>query len=83
MSGILLLQGVLSSGAFKQEHPEKAKDMVAVWGAGVDGAVNAYVSALEKDPSCRDPFYDHLVEMQSKGTLSEYVLSHAKKCLSS
>lgn len=76
----ILLQGLFSAGAFVIERPDKAADRRAVTVAGVDGALRAYRSILEKEPERRSPFLDDLLKRDEAGTLGEYVDSKLPSC---
>jgi carboxypeptidase Q len=79
----LLGQVVISSAAFIIANPDKAKDDLAVYTAGVEGALRAYESILKVKPKARWPFLDGLLEKRGKGELVDYVRQAAAKCKSS
>lgn len=81
ISSLLLVQGVLSGGAFKEEHPECYKDKLAIWKAGVEGAIRAYLNIIAIDPKLENAYYNKLVEMQRNSTLAGYIEQYAKACL--
>jgi hypothetical protein len=77
----LFFQMTFSSAAFIIEHPDQAKDAVAVNQAGIEGTLRAYEAILKSKPKARWPFLDELIERRSKGTLGEYVREiNATKC---
>jgi hypothetical protein len=69
----LTLQMTLSSAAFIIEHPDQAKDDVAVNKAGLEGTLRAYEAILKTKPKATWPFLDQLIERRNKGTLEDYV----------
>jgi len=69
----LTLQMTLSSAAFIIEHPDQAKDDVAVNKAGLEGTLKAYEAILKTKPKATWPFLDQLIERRNKGTLEDYV----------
>lgn len=66
-------QMMFSSAAFIIEHPEQAKDDIAVNKAGLEGSLKAYEAIVKAKPSVKWPFLDELIERREKGTLEEYV----------
>jgi hypothetical protein len=72
-SSEIFFQMPLSSAAFIIEHPDQAKDDVAVNKAGLEGALRAYEAILKAKPKAKWPFLDELIERREKGTLEEYV----------
>jgi hypothetical protein len=78
--GAVIATMLASEAAFVIEHPEKAKDIEAVYVAGVDGALHGYESIHKKDVSYRLPHLDDLIQKRDQGKLTDYVHSTAKKC---
>lgn len=76
----IMLQGIISAGAFVIEHPDQANDARAVSFAGVQGAIRAYRSLIATDEARRHPFMDHLVELAAADRLGEYVEPHLEDC---
>ncbi|MDQ3908640.1 MAG: hypothetical protein M3268_09900 [Acidobacteriota bacterium] len=77
----LFLQMTWSSAAFVVEHPDQAKDDVAVNKAGIEGTLRAYDAILKVKPKARWEFLDDLIVRRDKGTLEEYVREiAATKC---
>lgn len=72
-SSEIVFQHMVSSAAFIIEHPEQAKDDVAVNKAGLEGSLKAYEAILKAKPKAKWPFLDELIERREKGTLEEYV----------
>ena len=56
--GAIIATMLASEAAFVIEHPEKAKDVEAVYFAGVDGALHGYEAIHLKDASYRLPHLD-------------------------
>jgi len=69
----VLTQSMFSGGAFMIEHPEKAKDQVAVHTAGMLGALKVYEIYAKAMPEERLPFLDGLLERRDQGTLDAYM----------
>lgn len=78
--GAIIAAMLASEAAFVIEHPEKAKDVDAVYFAGVDGALHSYEAIHSKDASYRLPHLDDLIQKRDQGKLSDYVRATAKKC---
>jgi hypothetical membrane protein len=72
---------VLFSGAtFTIEH-RNTRDRVAVYNAGVEGALRAYEVLLKSRPDARSAFLDGLVAKRQSGELARHVADLAKvKC---
>ena len=69
-----------SEAAFVIEHPEKAKDVEAIYVEGVDGALRGYEAIHKKDTSYRLPHLDDLMQKRDQGKLTDYVHATARKC---
>jgi hypothetical protein len=78
--GAIIATMLASEAAFVIEHSEKAKDVDAVYFAGVDGALHGYEAIRLKDASYRLPHLDDLIQKRDQGKLSNYVRATAKKC---
>jgi len=78
----LVVQTIYSGAAFIIENPEKASDEVAVYEAGVEGALKAYVAIKAKQPKFSWAGLDELLEKQQRGELHETVVAAAAKCAS-
>jgi len=76
----LFTQMLAAGAAFIIANPDKAKDDVAVYTAGVEGSLRAYESILKLKPKARWPFLDDLLEKRTKGELTEYVRQAATHC---
>ncbi|MEA2166496.1 MAG: hypothetical protein QOK37_4623 [Thermoanaerobaculia bacterium] len=64
------------------ENPERAGDQIAVYEAGVEGALKAYVAIRAKQSKFSWPGLDDLIEKQRTGTLHDAVVTAAEKCAS-
>ncbi|MBS1808617.1 MAG: hypothetical protein JST84_10540 [Acidobacteria bacterium] len=69
----LATQMTYSSAAFMIEHPEQAKDKVAVSLAGLEGTLKMYQSILNSKPKAKIDFLDQLLVKREKGELRAYV----------
>lgn len=78
--GAIIATMLASEAAFVIEHPDKAKDIEAIYFAGVDGALHSYESIRLKDVSYRVAHLDDLIQKRDQGKLSDYVRVTAKKC---
>jgi hypothetical protein len=78
--GAVIATILASEAAFVIEHPEKVKDVEAIYLAGVDGALNGYDAIRKRDVSYRLAHLDDLIQRRDQGKLAEYVHSAAKKC---
>lgn len=75
------LQVALSGAVFTIEHPERARDDLAIDRAGVEGALRVYERVLASRPNARLTFLDDLVAKRERGVLDDYVARLAKeKC---
>ena len=73
------LQVVLSGAALTIEHPSKARNDVAVYTAGVEGALRAYEGLLKSKPDGHLAALDDLLEMQRRGELMDHIAKLAKE----
>ena len=78
--GAIIATLLASEAAFVIEHPEKAKDVDAVYLAGVDGALHSYEAIHSKDASFRLAHLEDLIQKRDQGKLVDYVHATAKKC---
>ena len=78
--GAVIATMLASEAAFVIEHPEKAKDVEAIYVEGVDGALHGYEAIHKKDTSYRLPHLDDLIQKRDQGKLTDYVHATAKKC---
>jgi carboxypeptidase Q len=73
-------QSMFSSASFIIEHPDQAKDAVAVYTAGVEGSLKAYQSILKTHPEAKWPFLDDLIVKRQNDELAKYVEKATAKC---
>ena len=79
-AGEIVVQDMLSMGAFAIEHPEAANDQAAKQLAGEEGALNAYRSILRDKPDAKFPALDDLLQTQARGGLPEFARKAAISC---
>lgn len=73
-------QQVLFSGAaFTLERQDKARDDIAVYNAGVEGALRVYEVLARSKPDAKLAFLDDLVTKRDQGLLVPYVAREAKE----
>ena len=75
----ITLHELLAAGVFAVEHRDTAKDDVAMYVAGVEGALRVYEALLKSKPSTKWPPLDELVALRDRGELVAYVAKVAKK----
>jgi hypothetical protein len=73
---VLFWQLKFSGAAYLVQHPEKTKDQLAIYHAGVLGALRAYEAILQIHPEQHWPILDSLLQTRAQGGLPEFV--HAK-----
>jgi hypothetical protein len=78
--GSIIATMLASEPAFVIEHPEKAKDVEAIYFAGVDGALHGYEAINKRDVSYRLPHLDELLQRGDHGKLPDYIHATVKKC---
>jgi hypothetical protein len=78
--GAIIATLLASETSFVIEHPQKAKDVDAIYFAGVDGALHSYEAIHSKDVSYHPPHLDDLIQKRDQGKLGDYVHATAKKC---
>lgn len=78
--GSLLVQAILSAGAFTIEHPENAGDSLLVARAGLHGALLAYKATVAAEPKRASQFFDDLVALEDQGKLDDYLAPRMKTC---
>ena len=71
-------QIALSGAAFALEHQGKARDDVAVYVAGVEGALRTYEALLKSRPDARHALLDDFVAKRDRGELEQHVAELAK-----
>lgn len=72
-------QAAFSMAAFMIEHPDKAKDIVAVNTAALEGALKAYRSILRVEPTAQSPILETIASHENDGKLTQYVRELTKK----
>jgi hypothetical membrane protein len=74
-------QMMFSAAAFAIEHPDQARNRVAQFEAGVQGALKAYESLAQSQADAHSPFLDDLLVKRDRGELADYVAKEAvEKC---
>lgn len=76
----IFTQMPVSEAAFVISNPDKAKDEIAVYTAGVEGSLRMYESILKVKPKAKLPFLDDLIQKREKGELADYVRQTATHC---
>jgi hypothetical membrane protein len=75
------LQVVLSGAVLTIENPGDARDDVAVYTAGVEGALRAYEVLVKSTPDAHFAVLDDLIEKRDRGELVDHIARLAKeKC---
>lgn len=72
-------QVAFSMAAFMIEHPDKARDIVAVNTAALQGALKAYRSILRVEPTAQSRILETIADHENDGKLTEYVRALTKK----
>ena len=75
----IALQVLLSGAVLTIEHPGEARDDVAVYTAGVEGALRAYEAMVKSTPNARLAALDDLVVRRDRGELVDYIARLAKE----
>ena len=78
--GAIAAAMLASEAAFVIENPDKAKDVEAVYLAGVYGALRSYEAIHAKDASYQLEHLDDLIQQRDQEKLSDYVQATASKC---
>jgi hypothetical membrane protein len=74
-------QMMFSSAAFAIEHQDNARDEIAQYSAGIQGALRVYEVLLQSHPDAKSAFLDDLVAKRDHGELVDYIARLAnKKC---
>jgi hypothetical protein len=76
----LSYQVTFASAVFIIEHPDKAKDTLAQYTAGVESALKSYKAILKSEPDAKSKGLDDLLQKQSQGKLADFVREAAKNC---
>ena len=77
---IIFGQSKFSSASFVIEHPDQAKNAIAVYTAGVEGSLKVYQSILKTHPEARRPSLDDLVVKMQNGELAKYIERATAMC---
>ena len=72
-------QVVFSGAAFTLERQDKARDDIAVYTAGVEGALHVYEALARSKPDAKLAFLDALVTKRDQGQLGAHVAREAKE----
>jgi hypothetical protein len=80
LAGELLVQAILSAGAFVIEHPESASDGLLVGRAGLRGALLAYQATLAAEPKRSSQFFNDLVALDAQRKLDDYFAPKMENC---
>ena len=80
LAAAVLVQAVLSGGAYMIENPGAANEPRSIWIAGVEGALRTYRRAVELNPDVKSADLEQLVALERAGRLAEYVDRHATEC---
>jgi len=77
----VLLQPMFSAVAFAIEHQGRARDEIAQYHAGVEGALRVYEALLKSKPDARSAFLDALLAERDHGELVDHIAKLAnEKC---
>lgn len=74
------IQMMFSAGAYLIEHPGSDPAGVAVFTAGVEGALRAYEAIVAAEPGLRDATLDGLRARRDAGTLQDVVAEALPRC---
>ena len=72
-------QVMFSGAAFTLARQDKARDEIAVYNAGIEGALRAYEVLAKSKSDAKSDFLDDLVIKRNQGQLSAYVAREAKE----
>jgi hypothetical protein len=79
-SGALIASIMANEASFIIEHPDKSRDVNAIYFAGVDGALDSYQAIQKQDTQYHLAHLDELLHMREQGKLKDYVRATAKTC---
>ncbi|MCU1283785.1 MAG: hypothetical protein JWO13_135 [Acidobacteriales bacterium] len=68
-----------SGAAYLVQHPEKVKDQLAVYHAGLLGALRSYEAILQQHPDLHWPLMDSLLLLRAQDGLPEFVHEKANQ----
>ena len=77
--GELVATQMASSATFIFNHPEQAKDNLAVQKAGFESSLKAYEVILQKNPNARSEQMDEMLAKRADGTLDALLTKKIKK----
>jgi hypothetical membrane protein len=67
------LQPTFSAAAFAIEHPNQARDEIAQYNAGLEGALRVYEALLKSKPDAHSAFLDELLVKRDRGELVDHI----------
>ena len=73
------VQPMLSAAAFAIEHQDKARDEIAQYSAGIEGALRVYEALLKAKPDARSAFLDELLMKRDQSELVDYIAKQANE----
>jgi hypothetical protein len=79
-SGALIASMMASETSFVIEHPDKSREVSAIYFAGVDGALDSYQAIQKKDAQYHLVHLEKLLQRREQGKLNDYVRATAKTC---
>jgi hypothetical membrane protein len=75
------LQTMFSAAAFAIEHPDKARNEIAQYHAGVKGALQVYAVLVQSKPDATSAFLEEFLAKRDHGELADHVAKLASaKC---
>ena len=80
LAGGLLVQAVLSAGAFAIEHPDDSTDKLLTAREGLRGALFAYRATVAAETRRASKFFDELLELDTQGKLDHYLAPKLAAC---
>jgi hypothetical protein len=80
MAGDLLVQAMLSAGAYVIEHPENEPPPLEQARASLHGALLTYKATVAAEPKKASRYFDHLVALDAKGKLNDYLIPKLSNC---
>ncbi|NBW12009.1 MAG: hypothetical protein EBR82_28660 [Caulobacteraceae bacterium] len=81
-AGEITLQYTFATAVYKIENPERTDDRFAQL-AGVESALSAYRAILRVQPQAKSPALDALLDAQTRGGLSGFIVSASGGCSAS
>lgn len=74
-------QPMFSAAAFAIEHQDKARDEIAQYNAGIEGALRVYETLLKSKPDAQSALLDELLVKREQGELVDHIAKEAnEKC---